>query len=634
MIFPGQHATPGTVEVEGRRFNVLLRTGGRIASVPLADFLESHEDGDPVMGPVRSASFLPSVACTLAEVADGPIVAPAGMVPAPLVDWACFPTWEAFVKRCAGRSRNAFHRHDRKVGKLTAEVGPVRFSLDEPDHRLLEDALIWKSRQLVRTRRLDRFASARNRQLLHHLLASGHLKLAVLFAGDRALAMQLGHADDKRHSSWVTAYDTDYSRYSPGVLLLEHLLRLSWERHHRGFEFLIGDEDYKYNYATHARLIGPFGRPDRIQQVMRQARAWLTMREGGTPAQVRSAKVARVLGERVLRAESAARPNPSVPYLDRLVRDQANWPGGRIEMPSECQLIGLLEAGAAGLSPTSEALTRLKVAVRAGRQAFLRARAARERPGGSEGAVRPPLSSADGEPASRERPPPKSVEGLGLLPGERVRVRSADEVRATLEDGRSSGIYYIPAVMDRFTGGTFVVERSVGRFYDEVSGRVVKARRAVLLKDSRCDGSQLNGHTCDRACPVFWSEAWLERTSPEGLTGAPASNEGSPKGPPGRSRPTAPYRPGDLVRVRPVGSAPAGQVAWVQAAMAPFVGRTFRVSGRAQHAYDERRRRTFEVDGAVHLDGVQCPGAPLTGGGRCDRGCTLLWRDAWLEAAS
>lgn len=615
MIFPGQGATPGTVEVEGRRFDVLLRAGGRIASVPLADFLEPHEDGDQVMGPIRGSSFLPSVACALAEVVDGPLVAPAGLVPAPLVDWACFPTWEAFVKQCAGRSRNAFHRHDRKVAKLTAELGPVRFSLDEPDHRLLEDALIWKSRQLVRTRRLDRFASPRNRQLLHHLLASGHLKLAVLFAGDRALAMQLGHADDRRHSSWVTAYDTDYSRYSPGVLLLEHLLQLSWERHHRGFEFLIGDEDYKYNYATHARLIGPFGRPHRVHQIWRQTRAWLTVRDGGTPAQVRGAKVARIVGERLLRAESAAPSSPSVPYLDRLALDQANWPGGRIEAPSDCQLIGLLEAGAAGVSPMSEALTRLKVAVRAGRQAFLRTRAARRQ------------APAPGEAAAPERPPPKSVEGLGLLPGERVRVRSAAEVRATLANGRSSGIYYIPAVMDGFAGRTFVVERSVGRFYDEVSGRVVKARSAVLLKDSRCDGAQLDGHACDRACLVFWSEAWLERVS-EGR-----ESETPSVGTPGRERPTAPFQPGDLVRVRPVGSAPRGQVAWVEAVMAPFVGRTFQVSGRAHHAYDERRRRTFEVDGVVHLDGVQCPGAPLTGGGRCDRGCTLLWRDAWLEAA-
>ena len=93
-----------------------------------------------------------------------------------------------------------------------------------------------------------------------------------------------------------------------------------------------------------------------------------------------------------------------------------------------------------------------------------------------------------------------------------------------------------------------------------------------------------------------------------------------------------------MVRVRAVdeilSAATNDELGYSARMMGAFAGQTFRVSGRAHKAYDERRRRWFDAGGALQLDDVQCPGVPLVGGGRCDRGCTLLWRDAWVEAAA
>jgi CelD/BcsL family acetyltransferase involved in cellulose biosynthesis len=43
-------------------------------------------------------------------------------------------------------------------------------------------------------------------------------------------------------------------------MLLE-LMRESYSRHHAEFDFLIGDEGYKWHFATHNRAVGPMGNP-------------------------------------------------------------------------------------------------------------------------------------------------------------------------------------------------------------------------------------------------------------------------------------------------------------------------------------------------------------------------------------
>ena len=123
------------------------------------------------------------------------------------------------------------------------------------DHELLERLLTWKSRQLRSTGRYDTFASTRIRQLLHELLAMKRLHLCALYAGDHPMSALLLASDQGRTSCWISGYDPRVATYSPGALIFEHGLRLSQQAGDREFDMLIGDEDYKYHYATLERRI-------------------------------------------------------------------------------------------------------------------------------------------------------------------------------------------------------------------------------------------------------------------------------------------------------------------------------------------------------------------------------------------
>ncbi len=102
---------------------------------------------------------------------------------------------------------------------------------------------------------------------------------------------------------------------------------------------------------------------------------------------------------------------------------------------------------------------------------------------------------------------------LDLRPGERVEVRSLDEILATLDDrGTLDRLPFMPE-MSAFCGRSFRVLRRVEKINDYVLHTGLRRMRdAVLLEGLRCDGGHHGG--CQASCHLLWKEAWLRRTTP------------------------------------------------------------------------------------------------------------------------
>jgi len=125
--------------------------------------------------------------------------------------------------------------------------------------------------------------------------------------------------------------------------------------------------------------------------------------------------------------------------------------------------------------------------------------------------------------------PPSRPEGRSpseaLQAGDLVRVRSMDEIRATLGTwGDLRGCAFMPE-MEPYCGTTQRVFKRVERFLNERDYRVKEASGIVLLEGAICGGTAAFGR-CDRSCFFFWREEWLERiTEPAaengGRSGAP-----------------------------------------------------------------------------------------------------------------
>ena len=292
--FAGRPAEIARYEVEGHVFQ-LLRVDGRkpITTWPLVDYWEpvgaEPEPGDPgPPGPAIGLRSLPRVALETIAV-DGRPPDLGARSPSPALRFAGFEDWPAVARflhergpRLAADSRRCTRRAER-------ELGPVTLTTADPDDGAIDACIAWKVEQFRGAARLYR--DARHAAFLQALRDRGVAEVATLRAGGRLLAVHVGLRYAGRFSSWVPAYDHTCGAYAPGRLLLEHLVQASYERGDAEFDFLVGDEPYKWQYATHTRLVEPLGPQPRLPEATRRlrlGRKYLAIRDALGPHAKRS----------------------------------------------------------------------------------------------------------------------------------------------------------------------------------------------------------------------------------------------------------------------------------------------------------------------------------------------------------
>lgn len=98
---------------------------------------------------------------------------------------------------------------------------------------------------------------------------------------------------------------------------------------------------------------------------------------------------------------------------------------------------------------------------------------------------------------------------LNLRPDERVRTRSKEEIKATLDrDGKNRGLEFSPE-MSVFCDRTLKVQKKVSKIILEQTGEMREINDTVLLEGAICDG--VLRRWCPRKNYLLWREIWLER---------------------------------------------------------------------------------------------------------------------------
>ena len=108
---------------------------------------------------------------------------------------------------------------------------------------------------------------------------------------------------------------------------------------------------------------------------------------------------------------------------------------------------------------------------------------------------------------------PTPTSNLDLQPGELVRVKSYQEILATLDTGNKNRGLVFDQELVPYCGGTYRVRARLNKFIDEKTGKMLVVKNtAILLEDvwcrSRYSGCRL---FCPRSIYSWWREVWLER---------------------------------------------------------------------------------------------------------------------------
>jgi CelD/BcsL family acetyltransferase involved in cellulose biosynthesis len=167
--------------------------------------------------------------------------------------------YDMYTKQLRANSPSTLRNTLSRARRLEREVGEARFVFDADDPRALDALMSWKSAQYRLSGRIDRFARPDIVRLVRGLagLRAEHCTgmLSVLYAGGLPVACHFGLRSRNVLAHWFPAYDREFARYSPGLILM---LRMAEAAAAAGLEYVDlgkGDEPYKTKLATRSLAV-------------------------------------------------------------------------------------------------------------------------------------------------------------------------------------------------------------------------------------------------------------------------------------------------------------------------------------------------------------------------------------------
>ena len=163
--------------------------------------------------------------------------------------------WETYL---AGIDKKQRHEIRRKMRRAEASEVPVRWYITS-DPAALEDEISAFLGMMAQDPEKAAFLTAPMRQTLSSIMRcsfeAGCLQLAFLEAGGEKAAAYLSF--DYLGRVWVynSGLDRRFMELSPGWVLLGYLLQWANENGRTEFDFMRGDEDYKYRFGAVDRRV-------------------------------------------------------------------------------------------------------------------------------------------------------------------------------------------------------------------------------------------------------------------------------------------------------------------------------------------------------------------------------------------
>ncbi len=173
---------------------------------------------------------------------------------APTIDWSMFPAWSDFEAYVASRNSQHFPGTEKLKRKIAKNLGTLEYLRHDPRPETLQACFDWKSAQYPAIKAtLD---DPQTKLFFNNLITAGLVVVSSLSAGETLLAANVCAYHNKRFYAWISAYNVEHSKYGTGRILLDFLLRESHANGDTEYDFLLGNESYKWIYSTHSRMIG------------------------------------------------------------------------------------------------------------------------------------------------------------------------------------------------------------------------------------------------------------------------------------------------------------------------------------------------------------------------------------------
>jgi CelD/BcsL family acetyltransferase involved in cellulose biosynthesis len=163
--------------------------------------------------------------------------------------------YDQFLQGLRAHSKDLLAQVGRRRRNLERDAGPVWCEWQSTRHQEdLRDLMRWKSEQYDRARTWDRFEQPWIAEAVARLAESRDPActgtLTALRAGDRLVAAHFGLLGRDRLSWWFPAYDPNFGRYSPGLILLLDIIAEASRRAVPVVDLGRGEHSYKLRVTS------------------------------------------------------------------------------------------------------------------------------------------------------------------------------------------------------------------------------------------------------------------------------------------------------------------------------------------------------------------------------------------------
>jgi CelD/BcsL family acetyltransferase involved in cellulose biosynthesis len=163
--------------------------------------------------------------------------------------------WEAYL---AGIDKKQRHEIRRKMRRAEENIPPACWYIVEDEATLdaeIEDFLTLMAQDPDKERFLTQVMRTQLHDSIHAAFKAKWLQLAFMVVGDQKAAGYLNF--DYAGHIWVynSGLNFAFRELSPGWVLLGHLLKWANDHRRESFDFMRGDEDYKYRFGAVNRHI-------------------------------------------------------------------------------------------------------------------------------------------------------------------------------------------------------------------------------------------------------------------------------------------------------------------------------------------------------------------------------------------
>jgi len=159
-------------------------------------------------------------------------------------------TWEDYLQSLDGKQRHELNRKMRRVAREAPDARPVAVATRADVEARLGDFLdLHRRSRTGKARFMDARMESFFRAVCPALADAGMARIWFLDAPAGPLASFITLEWDGTVGLYNSGFHPDHAALSPGLVLLGHLVRDAIARGKRRFDFLRGEERYKYDFG-------------------------------------------------------------------------------------------------------------------------------------------------------------------------------------------------------------------------------------------------------------------------------------------------------------------------------------------------------------------------------------------------